>query len=232
MFQEFFVNDDRINGWIFSPSFFFNGGIPWGHNLVILSFDPITSWHPSWPTLNRGGWWCFDVTHKLEGHEVGYLIFLGKNQGWCKMSGVFFLGVCLGISAFCWLLSSAAFGNNPGVLQRSGWGGCQWFSIFWAPHIFHSLLLDVTWHLQKEISLSGMQSTKNYPLLLGGFRCRKTSFGKTTYQGCKDFVTSLRISDISSRFGWSHLTVKRSRHPQNAWEIWTFNFQQDKSGVE
>lgn len=59
-----------------------------------------------------------------------------------------------------------------------------------------------------------MQSKKIIPLLLGGFRCTKTSFGKTTYQGCKDFVTSLRISDISSRFGWSHLTVKRSRHPK------------------
>ena len=55
---------------------------------------------------------------------------------------------------------------------------------------------------------------KIIPLLLGGFRCTKTSFEKTTYQGCKDFVTSLRISDISSRFGWSHLTLKRSRHPK------------------
>ena len=112
----------------------------------------------------------------------------------------------------CWaalhLVTIPGFCNEvvKAVVSGSAYFGHHTFStpFYWTLH-------DV---YKRRFPFLECSQQKIIPLLLGGFRCTKTSFGKTTYQGCKDFVTSLRISDISSCFGWSHLTVKRSRHPK------------------
>lgn len=181
------------------------GGFLGGHNLVILSFDPTTSWHPSWRTLNRGGWWCFDVMHKLGGHEVVYLIFLGKNQGWCKMSGVsFFLAFVLEFPLFvgCWaalhLVTIPGFCNEvvKAVVSGSAYLGTTHFPLPSIGRYMTSTKGDFPfWNAVKKI----------IPLLLGGFRCTKTSFGK------KDLPRTQMTLDLNGKGP----SIGRFQKPQN-----------------